>query len=300
MRTKQIIFALAVGWLSAVSCGRFGAEEVASGAFEATEVMVSAQAAGEILRLDAEEGARIEAGRAMGLIDTLQLHLKREQLLAGIRAAEGRMSDVALQTASLRRQLSKQEAEWLRFQNLQRADAATEKQVDDLRSSVEVLEKQLDAQTEALRQGNRALAAEVDALRMQVAQVEDRIGKSVICAPMDGVVLARYAERGELAVEGRALFQIADLNRVYLRAYITADRLAQLSMGQAVQVYADSGTREMKAYEGVLTWVSDQAEFTPRSVLTKNERAHLVYAVKVAVENDGYLKIGMYGELRFR
>jgi HlyD family secretion protein len=299
MRTTNTLLALAAVVLLTASCHRSGKYEAASGAFEASEVIVSAQSAGEILRFEAEEGQRLEARQAVGYIDTLQLHLKKEQLLAGIRSAVHRTSDVGLQTASLRQQLAKQQSEWLRFQNLQQADAATEKQVDDLRSSVEVLQKQLDAQTETLMKANLVLAAEIDGLRIQVAQIEDRIAKSVVYAPMAGTVLGRYAEPGELAVEGRPLFKMADLDRLYLRAYITADRLTQLKLGQEVRVYADFGQRAMTEYVGRMAWISDQAEFTPHTVLTKNERANLVYAVKIEVENDAYLKIGMYGEIRF-
>jgi HlyD family secretion protein len=181
---------------------------------------------------------------------------------------------------------------------LQKANAATQKQVDDIQSSIDVLQKQLAAQTETLQKGNSSLSSEIDALHIQVAQIEDLIAKSIISTPISGTVLAKYAEQGELAGQGRALFKIADMERIYLRAYITADQLSQLQLNQEVAVFADFGRKDMTEYRGVITWISDKAEFTPRTILTKNERANLVYAVKIAVENDGYLKLGMYGEIR--
>jgi HlyD family secretion protein len=296
MKTKKSFFLLALFLLPA--CGPKKGVYEASGSFEATEVIVSAQASGQILHFDVTEGQTVEALRPLGLIDTLQLYLKKEQLKAGIESARSRSYDVNLQIASLQQQIAKQQTELARFRKLQEADAATQKQVDDIESSIDVLQKQLAAQTETLRNGNRSLLAEIAALQIQVEQVNDQIAKSIISSPIDGTVLAKYAEPGELATQGRALFKIADLNRIYLKAYITADQLTQWKLNQEVDVFADFGKKDETAYRGVLTWISDKAEFTPRSILTKNERANLVYAVKVAVKNDGRLKIGMYGEIR--
>jgi len=294
---KQILFILlAVLMLSACSHKK-GAYE-ASGIFEATEVIVSAQASGQIMQFDVTEGQNLTAFQTVGYIDTVQLYLKKEQLLASMKAAGSRTYNVALQIASLKQQIAKQQTELERFQNLQKANAATQKQVDDIQSSIDVLQKQLAAQTETLQKGNSSLASEIDALQIQVAQIEDLIAKSIISAPMDGTVLAKYAEQGELAAQGRALFKIADMERIYLRAYITADQLTQMKLNGEIAVFTDFGKKEMREYKGIITWISDKAEFTPRTILTKNERANLVYAVKIAVENDGYLKIGMYGEIR--
>ena len=280
------------------SCGNKKGSYDASGAFEATEVMVSAQASGQIMQFDLTEGQHLQDHQVIGYIDTVQLHLKKAQLLAGMKAADSRTYNVSLQIASLKQQIAKQQTELARFQNLLKANATTQKQVDDIQSSLDVLQKQLAAQTETLQNANSSISAEVSGLYIQIEQIDDWIGKSIISAPVSGTVLAKYAEKGELAGQGRALFKMADLDQIYLRAYISADQLTQLKLNQEVSVFADFGKKEMKAYPGVITWISDKAEFTPRTILTKNERANLVYAVKVAVKNDGYLKIGMYGELR--
>jgi HlyD family secretion protein len=280
------------------SCGNKKGIYDASGAFEAAEVMVSAQVAGQIMQFDLIEGQNLQAHQVIGYIDTIQLHLKKAQLLAGMKAADSRTYNVSLQIASLKQQIAKQQTELERFQSLLKANATTQKQVDDIQSSLDVLQKQLAAQTETLQNANSSISAEVSGLYIQIEQIDDWINKSILSAPVSGTVLAKYAEKGELAGQGRALFKMADLDPIYLRAYISADQLTQLKLNQEVSVFADFGKKEMKAYPGVITWISDKAEFTPRTILTKNERANLVYAVKVAVKNDGYLKIGMYGELR--
>jgi len=294
---KQILFILPVIVTFAACTYQKGNYE-ASGVFEATEIIVSAQASGQIMQFDLTEGQTLAAFQTVGSIDTVQLHLKKEQLLASMKAAGSRSYNVALQIASLKQQIVKQETELARFQNLQKANAATQKQVDDIQSSIDVLQKQLAAQTETLQKGNSSLSSEITALHIQVQQIEDLIAKSIISSPISGTVLAKYAERGELAGQGRALFKIADMEHIHLRVYITADQLSQLKLNQEVAVFTDFGKKEMREYEGLITWISDKAEFTPRTILTKNERTNLVYAVKVAVKNDGYLKIGMYGEIR--
>jgi HlyD family secretion protein len=294
---KQIIFIL-LAVITFSACNRKKCAYEAAGVFEATEVIVSAQATGQIMKFDVTEGQNLAAFQTVGYIDTVQLHLKKAQLLASMKAAGSRSYNVALQIASLKQQIAKQQTELERFQNLQKANAGTQKQVDDIQSSIDVLQKQLAAQTETLQKGNSTLSLEIDALQIQVAQIEDLIAKSIISTPIKGTVLAKYAEQGELAAQGRMLFKIADMDRIYLRAYITADQLTQLKLNQEIAVFTDFGKKEMKEYKGIITWISDKAEFTPRTILTKNERANLVYAVKIAVENDGFLKIGMDGEVR--
>lgn len=281
------------------SCGNKKGKSDASGTFEASEVVVSAQAAGQILQFDIAEGQTLEANQSAGYIDTLQLHLKKEQLQASMKAVNSRTYNVAVQIASLKQQIAKQQTELSRFQKLQQANATTQKQVDDIQSSIDVLQKQLAAQTDALQNGNSSLSSEIAALQIQVEQVEDLIAKSLITAPVSGTVLSKYAEKGELAAQGKPLFKMANLDDLYLRAYIVAEQLTQLKLNQEVSVFADFGRKELNEYKGEITWISDKAEFTPRTILTKNERANQVYAVKIAVKNDGYLKIGMYGEVRF-
>jgi HlyD family secretion protein len=292
---RIILFTVAI---SLLSCGKKKGDQDASGAFEAIEVVVSAQAAGQIKQLNIVEGQALEANQEVGFIDTIQLHLKKEQLLASMKAVDSRTYNVSLQIASIKQQIAKQQKELVRFQNLAKSNAATQKQVDDIQSSVDLLEKQLAAQTETLQNTNSSLSAEITSLYIQVEQINDLINKSIIFSPITGIVLSKYAERGEIAGQGKALFKVADMANIYLRAYITADQLTQMKLNQEVSVFTDFGKKDMREYKGTITWISDKAEFTPRTILTKNERSNLVYAVKIAVQNDGYLKIGMYGEVK--
>ena len=296
------LFALAAavgGALAASSCGGGDDGYDASGVFEATEVVVSAMGAGEILWLDAAEGTTLEAGQAVGQIDTTQLHLKKLELEATIRATGSRSLDVARQVASLRQELATQQRERKRFATLVAERAANAKQLDDIDARIATLERQVDARRETLEKGNRGAEAQVEALVAQLAQVEDRIGRCSIVSPVGGTVLAKYAERGELATEGRSLFMVGDLENVHLRVYVSAPQLTSLKVGQRVKVYADEGEDSRREYAGWVEWISDKAEFTPKTIQTRDERSNLVYAVKVAVKNDGYIKRGMYGDVRF-
>jgi HlyD family secretion protein len=187
-----------------------------------------------------------------------------------------------------------------RFEKLLQSNAANQKQVDDIKAHIALLEMQLAAQTESLENGNKSISGESSALEIQVAQVEDQLKKSIITSPISGTVLSKYAEQGEFAVQGKALFKVADISNMYLRAYITSDQITQVKIGESVKVFADFGKKEMREYSGTVTWISDKAEFTPKTIQTRNERANLVYAVKIAVKNDGYLKKGMYGQVRLR
>jgi len=284
--------------LFVTSCGHKKGNYDASGTFEAVETLVSAQASGQIEEFSLIEGQQVIANTKIGYIDTIQLYLKKEQLLASMKAVDSRSYNVSLQIASIRQQISKQQTELERFKNLLKSNAATQKQVDDIQASIDLLQRQLAAQTETLQRNNNSISSEIESLRIQVEQVEDLIRKSIISSPIDGTVLAKYAQKGEVAVQGRALFKVADISTMYLRAYITADQLNKMQLNQTLSVFVDFGKKEMREYTGTITWISDKAEFTPRTILTKDERANLVYAVKIAVKNDGYLKIGMYGEIK--
>ena len=270
----------------------------ASGVFETTEVTVSARGTGEIMRFDIEEGYQIEAGQAVGYIDTIQLHLKKEELLGNLMATDSRRYNVSRQIASLRQEIATQKRERLRYENLVREKAANQKQLDDINSGLAVLEKRLAAQVETLENSNRSVSGEVLMLEARIAQIEDQIAKCVITSPVRGTVLSKYAEQGELAAQGRSLFKVGDLSDMYLRVYITAPQLTTLKVGQQVKVYADEGEDGRREYMGTVSWISDKAEFTPKTIQTRDERANLVYAVKVAVKNDGYIKKGMYGEMK--
>lgn len=290
---------LTIGALLLLSaCGNKDGEYDASGVFETTEVLVSARGSGEVMNFRIEEGQNVEAGVQAGYIDTVQLYLKKEQLLANMKSVESRRYDVSRQIASIRQQIATQKKEQERYQNLVRSDAANQKQLDDINAQIALLEKQLAAQTETLENGNNSVSGEYAGLKAQVAQIEDQIRKSIITSPISGTVLAKYAEEGELAAQGRNLFKVADIGNMKLRVYITADQLTSLKIGQQVKVYADQGKSDRKEYLGTVVWIADKAEFTPKTIQTRDERANLVYAVKVAVQNDGYLKRGMYGEIR--
>lgn len=270
----------------------------ATGTFEATDVIVSAEASGKLLRLDIEEGTLLKAGEEVGIIDTVQLSLKKLQLEASVKSVEGQRPDILKQVAATREQIVQARRERDRMANLLRVGAANRKQLDDAESLLEVLYKQLDAQNSTLQNSDRSLTWQSSSVGIQVAQVEDQLDKCHITSPLTGTVLAKYAEAGELATPGTPLFKVADMEQIYLRAYITSHQLAEVKMGQQVTVYSDYGGDLQREYPGVITWISDTSEFTPKTILTKDERANLVYAVKIAVKNDGLLKIGMYGGVR--
>lgn len=280
------------------SCHNEDGEYDATGVFETTEVIVSAQGTGEIMRFDIDEGQTVDAEVELGYIDTVQLSLKKQELLANLEATDSRRYDVARQIASLREEIATQKREQQRYQNLVQAKAANQKQLDDINARLATLEKQLAAQTETLENGNRTVSGQVRMLEAQLAQVEDQIGKCRISSPINGTILSKYAEAGELASQGRALFKVGDIVNMYLRAYITADQLTELKIGQSVRVFADEGESGRREYAGTVSWISDKAEFTPKTIQTRDERANLVYAVKIQIQNDGFVKRGMYGEIK--
>lgn len=285
--------------LLAASCVEGNKAYDASGVFESTEVTVSAEGNGKILSLDLQEGDRLEAGQIVGCIDTVQLHLSEIQLEASRRAVGSGRLDISRQIAALESQIGKQRQELDRFTKLEKAGASNRKQVEDIQAQIETLERQLAAQKESLNSSNRNVSGQADALEAQIEQIRDRIRKCVITSPVAGTVLAKYSEAGEFAALGRALFKVADIDNIRLRAFITADQLTTLKLGQRVRVFADQGSSGRKEYAGTLIWISDKAEFTPKTIQTRDERANLVYAVKIAVENDGLIKLGMYGDIKF-
>lgn len=293
---KNIVYVSIILLLTA--CGKGNGDYDASGVFETTEVIVSAEANGKIMRLNFIEGQQVEQGKPLGYIDTVQLYLKKMQLLTNTSAVKSGRVDIPRQIAAIKQQIATQKNEQKRFENLVKANAANQKQLDDINAQILVLERQLTAQTELLENSNKNISEQSSGLEVQIAQINDQIQKSIICSPINGTILSKYVEQGELATQGRALFKVADIEHMFLRAYITASQLTQVKIGQAVKIYADFGEKEMKEYSGTITWISDKSEFTPKTIQTRDERANLVYAVKVAVKNDGYLKYGMYGELK--
>ena len=291
---KRIVYIAAV--VLAASCGT-EAEFDAQGTFEATEVVISSEATGRILNFEVEEGMTVEANQMVGAIDSVQLHLQRKQLVAQQSALLGSRPDVKKQVAALREQIAKQKEELRRVENMLKDGAATKKQKDDIEAQIKILERQLDAMLSTLDKNTSTINNNSAALEAQIAALDDRISKCRIISPIGGTVLVKYAEAGELASVGKPLMKIADLDNIYLRAYFTSDQLAKVNLGDEVKVVADFGGEERYDYTGRVAWISSESEFTPKTIQTKDSRANLVYAVKIAVENDGRLKIGLAGEV---
>ena len=281
----------------AVGCGNRDDFD-ATGTFEATEVTVSAEANGRILCFDVEEGDSVEAAVPVGAIDTVQLYLQKLQLERQVASARSSRPDVRKQATALREQIAQQQTERRRVENLLKDGAATTKQLDDIDAQLKILQGQLDALLSTLHNNLASIDENSSAIELQIAQIEDRLSKCRIVSPVGGTVLAKYAEAGELAAVGRPLMKVADLGQVYLRAYFTSEQLSSLRLGQQVTVTADFGGDERIDYPGRITWIASESEFTPKSIQTRNSRANLVYAVKIAVKNDGRLKLGLYGEVK--
>ncbi|MBP3550174.1 MAG: efflux RND transporter periplasmic adaptor subunit [Alistipes sp.] len=292
---KRIVYIVAA--MLAVSCGT-EAEFDAQGTFEATEVIISSEAAGRILNFDIEEGMAINADEPLAVIDSVQLHLQRSQLEAQLSALLNSRPDVQTQVASLREQIATLKVEQRRIENMLRDGAATEKQKDDIDSQIRILESQLSATLSTLNTNTSTINSNAEAIRVQISALDDRIGKCRAVSPISGTVLVKYAQEGELATVGKPLVKIADLGNIYLRAYFTSDQLANIKLGDEVTVIADFGGEERYDYVGRIAWISAESEFTPKTIQTKDSRANLVYAVKIAVENDGRLKIGLAGEVK--
>ena len=286
--------------MSLSSCRKSDGNMDASGTFEATEVIVSAEANGKIMQFNVEEGQNLIVNQRLGYIDTVQFYLRKKQLMATIQASQSRKPDVNAQIAALQQQIATAKKEKLRVESLLKANAANQKQLDDINGQIEVMQKQLRASTITLQSSSKGVNDESNALKIQVAQIDDQLHKSYITSPIKGTVLVKYAETGELAMQGKSLFKVADVDNMTLRAYVTVDQLAKLKVGQTVDVNAEFGSETNKAYQGKVAWISSKAEFTPKTIQTRDERANLVYAVKVSVKNDGNLKIGMYGGIKFK
>jgi HlyD family secretion protein len=308
----RIILVLALFFLAA--CNRNRNKFDASGTFETDEVVVSAQATGQILSFHVEEGQTIPRDSTVGVIDPRNLTLQKEQVQASIEALNQKTSDVTPQVKMLQDQLGVQQTqlnnllhEQSRIENLLKEDAATKKQLDDINFQVESVKKQMNVTQQQIHvqktnvaTQNRGILSEGKPLEKKAEQLQDQLNKTNIINPVDGTVITKYAEAGEVTSVGKALYKIADLSTMNLRAYITGDQLPQIKLGQQVTVLIDSGAHNYRKLPGTIIWISDKAEFTPKNIQTKDERANLVYAIKVKVKNDGFLKIGMYGEVAFK
>jgi HlyD family secretion protein len=285
--------------LSLISCKKNVNEYDASGTFEAEETIISAEATGIIRQLNIDEGMELVPGQMIGYIDTTQLQLKREQLKQQINAVLSKSPNKVLQMASLQEQLKQAIHEKERVDNLVKEGAATLKQLDDAQAQVSVLQSQLSALKSSLNITTTSIGAETSPLKIQIDQLNDQINKSRIINPVKGTILTQYTRVNEMAVIGKPLYKIADLSSIILRAYITGDQLLSVKLDQQVKVIVDDSKGAHKEYNGIIDWISSKSEFTPKTIQTKDERANLVYAIKVRVVNDGYLKIGMYGEVKF-
>lgn len=310
---RKIFLPFVIGIVSVVACQQKKEAFDASGSFEADEVIVSSELIGQILTLNVHEGDSLSAGQVVGSIDADNLNLQKEQVEASIQSLSEKTVNVAPQIRLLQDQIGVQQSqlnnllhERERIERLVKADAATGKQLDDITAQIDVVRKQIDVtqqqinvQKTTIAAQNRGVLSEGKPLQKRAAQLEQQLSKSKIVNPVNGTVLTKYAEQGEFTSPGKALYKIADLSTITLRAYITGSQLSQVRLNQQVNVLVDNGPRNYKPYPGTITWISSKAEFTPKTIQTKEERANLVYAVKIKVKNDGFLKIGMFGEVQF-
>ena len=290
---------MAAGLVMLASCGNNEKEYDATGVFEATEVTVAAEQSGVLMRFDVNEGDEIALGKEVGLVDTTQIWLKIQQAGATKTVYQSQKPDMEKQIAATRQQLAKARQDQQRYKELVADGAAPSKMLDDATNQVAVLQKQLDAQISSLSTQLSTLNSQLSTVDVQVSQLEDQLQKCHITAPIKGTVLEKYVEKGEFVAVGKPLFKMADTQQMFIRAYVTSAQLKDIKVGQKAKVFADYGDNQKKEYEGTVSWISSRSEFTPKTIQTDDERADLVYALKVAIINDGYVKIGMYGEIKF-
>ena len=297
--SQKIIIVVLIAVLS-LSCNRNRSKHDASGVFEATEIIISAEASGKLEVFNLKEGDFLTEGQQAGYIDSTQLYLKKMQLQAAQKAVAARRPDVAQQIAATREQIAKAELEKARVENLFKDGVATQKQVDDANSQLRVLETTLAAQMNSLSTSVNSLDEESESFRIQIEQVNDQLAKCRVVNPIDGVVLSKYAQAKEIVTTGKALYKIADTRNMFLRAYVVSGQLEKVATGHDVTVFVALSDGNSKTYPGKITWISDKAEFTPKTIQTQDERQNLVYAVKISVPNtDGLIKIGTYGDVDF-
>lgn len=312
MKTRTLLF-LSILPILFAGCGSNNNQPDAEGTFEADEVIVSAEVPGKIISLNLDEGSVLKKDQVVGEIDSVPLALQKAQIEASIGALKEKTTDVKPQVKLLQDQIIVQKSQLAdaimerdRTERLIKSDAATTKQLDDWNNQIDVLKKQIAVNEQQIQvqetttgTQNSTVMSEYKPLRKSEAEIQDQIQRTNIKNPVDGTVLTKYAMAGEETTAGKALYKIADLSVITLRVYITGTQLAQVKLGQNVKVLVDSTASTYRTYPGVITFISDKAEFTPKTIQTKDERANLVYAIKIHVKNDGYLKIGMYGEVKF-
>jgi len=298
MKAVNTIWTIGLAMVLA-SCGDKEQKNDATGVFEATETTIAAEQSGTLMAFGVCEGDEIAAGKEVGLIDTTQIWLKIKQMGATKQVYQSQKPDMEVQIAVTRQQLDKAKQEQQRYKELVSDGAAPSKMLDDATSQVELLEKQLKAQVSTLNTQLSTLNSQLSTTDVQVSQLMDQLRKCHVIAPVKGIVLEKYVEKGEFVAIGKPLFKMADTKSMFIRAYVTSAQLKNIRVGQKAKVFADYGNGQKKEYEGVVSWISSRSEFTPKTILTDDERVDQVYALKVAVKNDGYIKIGMYGEVQF-
>ncbi len=295
MKNAKLIYLVLL--LSILSCKEKANNYDASGSFEATETIIAAEATGKILQLNIDEGQQLDSGQLIGFIDSAQLQLTRLQLMQSKKAILSSRPESKTQVEALRTELANAVLDRNRTAKLVEGGVASQKQLDDADAKIATLQSKIAAQESSLKTATVSLTEQGNTVDAQMNEINDQLKKCVIVNPVKGTVLSKYAEQYEMAVLGKPLYKIADISTIILRAYITGDQLHQVKVGQKVKVFTDDGNGKYKETEGVITWINNKSEFTPKTIQTKNERANLVYAIKVNVKNDGYLKIGMYGEV---
>ncbi len=296
---KKIYLVTMAFCLLLLACNNGESEKDATGVFESTEVIVSAETTGRLLEFHPTEGMSVDKDLVLGQIDTVQLSLKKMQLVANQLALEASKPDVSAQISATKREIEKLEFERKRTQKLLEGDVATQKQLDDIEAQIDVLNARLRAQRKSLNSNTEAINAQYNAVDVQIDQLSDQISRCEIKSPIEGTILVKYAEAGEFVNMGKPLFKVANMEQMILKAYVTAAQLNDIQLGQKLTVLAEVGTDQSKVYDGEVSWISDKSEFTPKTIQTQDERANLVYAIKVKVANDGILKIGMYGGLKW-
>ncbi|WP_456460639.1 HlyD family secretion protein [Lutibacter sp.] len=292
MKITKLILGILLIASTLISCNDDNNKADGYGNFEATETIISAESNGKLLQFSIEEGQTIQKGTVVGLIDTIQLSLKKEQLIASKKSISSKSKNVLSQINVLKAQLKTAEISKSRIENLIKSNAGTQKQLDDINGQINVINQQI----RSVETQNAPILNEIKSINAQIKQLEDQLQKSIVTNPVNGTILVKYAEPYEITTFGKPLYKIANLNIMELRVYVSETQLPSIKIGQNVTVKIDNG-ETMKNFEGTITWVASEAEFTPKIIQTKEERINLVYAVKVSVKNDGSLKIGMPAEM---
>jgi len=298
MNYLKLGFLFIWGAFTFAGCGSGSDKFDATGTFETDEVIVSAEAAGSLIKFDVDEGYILKQDQIVGYVDTMQLYLKKKQLQASIKSLLSKRPDIASQLATIQEQINTAQSEKERFQKLVKSNAATQKQLDDINNQIELLNKQYKATQTSLKITTEGLEGDTYPLAAQIEQLEDQISKSIIKNPINGTVITKYAKQSEITANGKALYKIGNLDTLILRVYVSGNQLVKIKLGQNVKVFTDDGSGGFRETSGQIYWISAKSEFTPKTIQTKDERANLVYAVKIRVRNDGFLKIGMYGEIK--